>query len=436
MTATALRRDGLSTQLEPASTSHHPGARRSPPPQARHATPDSPHTKQPRLRLTSLLRDYHDAYRRVASARCNKCGWLVIEPSKGAEIRRRRNRCHLDNVMRCGLIWECPTCGAHIKAERAQEAEAVKAWHVDQYGEDAAVMITLTIRHGLGPSLSWLRTALAEAWRLFQQGHDWQEAKADLALVGTIRALEVTWGPVHGWHPHLHIAAFFRRPPSLDFERLVFERWRRCVVATLGEDFAPLEGVGVVITPCRNANYLAKLGLEISAPNSKAAHEGHQTPLDMLAAFAETGDCSELERYQGYVGAMRGAKQLTWSRGLKAAAGIVDKTDEQIVEGSDEADELITTVTTSDFHLLRRMPGVIATMLELAELYGKGATDQFVRLMMGEVTAATRAILRRRGLYDGPMGNPEVPIADAKRAALMKLAAEGRERLRARARVS
>jgi hypothetical protein len=181
-----------------------------------------------------------------------------------------------------------------------------------------------------------------------------------------------------------------------------------------------------VVTACNQANYLAKLGLEITAPNTKAAHAGHYTPLDFLAQwlayqaegcrlradFKATGDLSLerqaddfeaaapawLNRYRGYVNAMRGRRQLTWSGGLKVAAGIVDKTDEDVVAGTEEVDELVTVIPSADFRTLRRIPGVIATLLELAELYGPGAVQSCARQILAEYSDEVRRILRRRHL--------------------------------------
>lgn len=337
---------------------------------------------------------------------------------------RRAERCHLDNVMRCGLVWECPTCGAHIKAERAKEAEAVRAWHLAgrisalgatgwtdehkrQWAESSALMITLTVRHGLGDDLGALRRGVARAWQRFQAGR-WGEIAKRYGLVGMVRALEVTWGPEHGYHPHVHIAAFFTSPPRGDeLHREIFARWLDAVIAVLGVRYAPasyverdgkLVPVGVVITRCDRASYLAKLGLEIAAPQTKQAREGHYTPLDFLAEFVETGDTTWLHRYQAYAGAMRGARQLTWTRGLKTAAGVAEVSDDGIVAGDESTgDELVTVVPTPTFKILRHIRGAVASLLELAESFGKGAADRYVAGMLADYAAA-RTELERRGL--------------------------------------
>jgi hypothetical protein len=378
-----------------------------------------------RHRLVGLLRDFHDAYRDSASPRCARCGWLILKPVMGVSVMRRRERCHLDNVMRCGLVWECPTCGAHIKAERAQEAEAVRKWHLDgrvatlgetgwtdehkgQWAQRTSLMMTLTVRHGLGDDLSELRRGIARAWQHFLRNH-WKEEADRFGLVGMIRAVEVTWGPEFGYHPHIHIAAFFRTPPDVAALHLaVYTKWLNAVCAVLGTRYAPasyrpdetgkLVPVGVVITRCDAASYLAKLGLEIAAPQTKTARVGHYAPLDFLAEFTETGDLAWLHRYQAYAHAMSGARQLTWSRGLKRAAGIGDLSDAELVAGAEQpTDELVTVIPAADFKTLRHIRGAVASLLELAERWGKRAADDYCRGVLAEFAGA-RAALERRGI--------------------------------------
>ena len=103
-------------------------------------------------------------------------------------------------------------------------------------------------------------------------------------------------------------------------------------------------------------------------------------------------------------------RKLTWSLGLKRAAGLVEKTDEAIVAGAPEpADELVCVIATQTFILLRRVPGAVASMLELAELYGRGAVERFVAGVMRDMTQYTRQQLRRRGLYDASPLAPVTP---------------------------
>lgn len=436
--------------------------------------PLSPFTDEPRARLIHYLRDLHevwqDAYlpnsQPAASRRCQDCTrkripiqrrwrgatvagdwdgdrerkgevWHSDNPAdRGAgagyvEIHKRDGRAHYTGVVRCGKVWECPDCSACIKAERAAEVEKAKAWHVAGFGEDSAVMLTLTVRHGMGDVLKPVARGVAAAWRRFVSGKEWTAAKKWFGLVGFIRALEVTEGPA-GWHPHHHVLLLLRVPPDANrrhelngmglcrhcnrvapaadqacdaFAHYVFERWRAAVVHELGVDHEPVEfdpanpsrRVGVNVTRAADASYLAKLGLEISAPNTKRAHGANRTPLDILASLAATGDVSEAGRYADYVEGMRGLAQLRWSTGLKAAVAIEEQSDEAIVAGAhEEGDELVTRISPREHDDLCRAPGALTTALELAELHGAAGVNEFVKLTVRRVHDSIMADAKRR----------------------------------------
>ncbi|MDY7393608.1 rolling circle replication protein, Rep63 protein, partial [Acinetobacter baumannii] len=56
-------------------------------------------------------------------------------------------------------------------------------------------------------------------------------------------------------------------------------------------------------------------------------------------------DCGKL--FQEFAIAMKGARQLVWSRGLKALLQIVEKSDEELAEETEK--ESITLRTIDDF---------------------------------------------------------------------------------------
>jgi len=355
----------------------------------------SPITQEPRRRLLGLLRDWHEVYRPAASPRCQKCGRLRIKHV--VTVRRRADRAHFDGVMRCGLIWECPDCQGHIKAERALEVEKARAWHVERYGPDSAVMLTLTAAHYARHELEPLRAGVADAWRRFIQGRGWLELRQSAGLVGSIRALEVTHGP-NGWHPHLHVVLFVRRPVGEPFRLAALARWQLAVRLALGAEHVPDDRHGAQLTTCdADARYLSKLGLELSAPaTSKAAKGDNRTPLDILAAFVATGDCAEAELYRAYADAMKGARQLTWSKGLKTAAGIEDKTDEQLIAGDPGAEQEVARISGPQFDVLRTIPGALTDILELAEVGTEAAVFAYIDAVLAEYGRACATLAAER----------------------------------------
>jgi hypothetical protein len=102
----------------------------------------------------------------------------------------------------------------------------------------------------------------------------------------------------------------------------------------------PSDEVGISLRHAPCAEYISKLGLEVSDPGTKLGKDGHRTPFqiatDALTKVydAERGEwCATASAYRdratwrAFCDGMRGARQLTWTLGLKAALGIRERTD-------------------------------------------------------------------------------------------------------------
>jgi hypothetical protein len=200
-------------------------------------------------------------------------------------------------------------------------------------------LLTLTLRHELGDDLGELNRARQRAWRIFTAGKPWKRLATRLGVAHVIRGTDDTHGAA-GWHPHLHVL-LFTRPPAEGARaraRLLTElrhRWARAVRKSIGPDHVP-NWRGVDLRPCRKDEYVTKLGLELVAPNTKRARRGGATPWD-IASSAAAGDQTAAVLWVGYTKAMKGVRQLTWSRGLRVAAALeAEKTDQQIIDGVDD----------------------------------------------------------------------------------------------------
>lgn len=333
---------------------------------------------KPGRRLMAELYDLKDAYDNRASSRVQRCGNFTT----GSAVKVMQVLGHLPHYVgtqRCGLAWECPVCSARLKAARANEVRQAVEWHVERYGRESALLLTLTVRHHRGHDLEALRAGVAKAWQRFQAGKAWVAFKAEIGFVGTIRALELTHGDDNGWHPHLHIALLVRRPRDLDdaARAWLFRRWAAAVRRCLGEEHAPLEfdpatgrPLGVDLRVCHQADYLAKLGLEVSSPNTKRARGAHRTPLQILADFADAGVLSDLLLYRDFAEAMKGARQLTWSKGLKRMSGVIEQSDEEIIEGEERGAVNVAMIAKDEWAGVRWIPGAKAAVLEFAERFG------------------------------------------------------------------
>lgn len=334
----------------------------APPRGGRTTGPPLPFADQPVRRSLYRLR-WH--LRRLSRPRIKACGHAIVTPEGRVAVAVGEDgHARFRGLARCGSVWECPICQATIKRARAEEVKAV----VESHGREKCVMLTLTIRHGMGDNLRELRTKLADAWRGMTRGAPWRRFKAELGVSGTIRALEVTHGR-NGWHPHLHIVLLTGAqpdetevievdgvsrwiPPSVGW---VIDRWKTMVERYVGKEHVPDDEHGVTLTPLHDARYVSKLGLEVSDPGLKIGKQGSRTPLQIAAEWSRFRHRRDAWLWRTYCEAMRGARQLTWSAGLKRKHGIRDRPDWEVAEDEElpRVDEVV--VGTIDAGLWRRI---------------------------------------------------------------------------------
>lgn len=244
---------------------------------------------------------------------------------------------HFSGVETCGSVWTCPVCAVKITEGRREELETLLRAHHGAGG--SAYMMTLTIPHYAAQRCAELKTVVADTWRRVKQGEPWKRTKARSGYIGDVRALEVTHGG-NGWHPHLHVLIFFKPDTDADqaayFAEWVFERWaRRVEKAGFGFcsrdafTFDPVsEGGGA-------ADYVGKWGasLELTKAHTKRAGNGGRTPWQILADIEERGWARDKALFKEYARAFKGARQLTWSRGLRERYSLVpEKTDTELAE--------------------------------------------------------------------------------------------------------
>lgn len=268
--------------------------------------------------------------RPVNLPRAGKCGHCRV--SQAVAVTMREGRARFSGLVRCGLVWVCPVCSATIKAERANEVRKLYEWHKANGGN--VLMLSLTVRHALGDDLKEVRKGVAHAWRLLQSGKHWQYLKREIKLVGTVRALEVTHGE-HGWHPHLHVLLLVpeMKPAQVTALRArLSARWTSAVDRALGRAHVPIDHLGTNLVPAHKADYITKLGLEISDVGNKAGRKGNRTPWEIAADYGVEDLPRDAALWKHYAHSMRGARMLTWSRGLRKAAGLgKEATDIEIV---------------------------------------------------------------------------------------------------------
>lgn len=262
------------------------------------------------------------------------------------------NSTHYGNLAVCGSVWTCPVCAAKIsERRRAELSEAVKLWRAGP-GHGTVAMMTFTLQHHAGESLDYVLQGIRDASVKFWQHRRGRRLREKYSIMGRVRGLEVTHGN-SGWHPHYHVLIFIGRELSTD-ERVELQQaakahWAQ-VLAKNARYASVYHGLDVRFGDSGVADYVAKFGQdnnwtlqhEIAKSHVKHARRGGRTPNALLADY-NAGDVHAGELWKEYAEAMKGKKQLSWTRGLRKLLALGDeKTDEQLAkEQSNEAVQLI-----------------------------------------------------------------------------------------------
>jgi hypothetical protein len=325
-----------------------------------------------------------------------------------------RTHSHYHGLLLCGSVWECPICRLQICAHRAGEVQRLVESHRSAYGDDTVYLLTVTTRHGMGDDLATVRRGVAGAWTETIQGRWWMALNAELGLrmtrrwcgqcrtdprIGTIRALETTYGE-HGWHVHLHLVLLLRRALSPDeLSRLhskLDQRWRNRVVKLLGPEHAPDHEHGVDLRPLRCcADYVAKLGLEISDPGTKVAKNGNRTPLQIAYDYSQHKRPEDAALWRAYCVGMRGARMLTWSHGLRDyyQLGHEASDDEVVTDAEQQGDTLVGLIPARVWDELRQVRRGPLLVLEAAERGGAAAVKRVLRALLQHAVARAGPLL-------------------------------------------
>ena len=324
----------------------------------------TPHAEGRRLRyaLREVVRD------RSTQKRVQKCGRVRV--AEHVTIRRGAHGAHYSGVMSCGSVWLCPVCASKIAARRNREVTHVLTRHLGESGGGVA-FLTLTVPHDKGDSLAHSFATVNGGWRKIVAGRAWKALCQELGVVGFVRTSECTHGG-NGWHPHMHVLVFTARPltdEQLDRLRChAFGVWsahvqRNGFRAPLVER-SPIERVQHAAI----GDYATKFGaaLELTHGMQKRGRNGSRTPFQILADFANGGDCDDLKLWHEWEHGSKGRKQLTWSRGLKARLEVEDLTDEQIA-AEDVGGEDVAVIDADTWALVVRLPHYPVRLLEAAE---------------------------------------------------------------------
>ncbi len=256
---------------------------------------------------------------------------------------------HYKGLKICGSVWACPLCASKVQERRRQEVAQAIGW-ATEFGKGCA-MVSYTFPHRVDQPLADLLRKQQQAIAYMRGRRQYIALMKEAGSVGRIRALEVTHG-FNGWHPHTHELLFL--DSSYDARRLqgrLASLWlRACRKVGLFVEGRDNElsflthSVDVTEGDEGAAAYIAKMDAqgkwgishELTKSSSKQGRRAGSHPFKL----AMSSDTSSL--FVDYVIAMKGQQQLIWSRGLKHAVGVVEKTDEEIAaEESETVDDRI-----------------------------------------------------------------------------------------------
>lgn len=274
-------------------------------------------------------------------ARVGLCRWSVISKSAGVDMVSssygdgQGDRVHYEGLQTCGSVWVCPCCGARISETRRGEMNHLLAWARAQGYR--VMMLTLTARHGRDDDLAELLDRMKDAKQRWARHRSYRQIKP--RMIGSVTATEVTGGGAHGWHPHFHVIVILDGDDDLTPLR---DAW----LASLRG--AGLDGAGAAFQAQgadAAGSYIAKWGaaeeLTLSQRKKGRGRTG-RTPAQLLAASCDEADHEAGHLWAEYARLFHGRRQLVWSPGLKALAGINEVDDQEAAQDQQQDGQVET----------------------------------------------------------------------------------------------
>ncbi|MEA2213450.1 MAG: hypothetical protein QOF83_3398 [Solirubrobacteraceae bacterium] len=287
--------------------------------------------------------------RRVAA-----CGRVAVTDDGAVYLRGRTGddcKAGFGGLSTCGSVWACPVCSAKVTVQRVAELDKLLKWNAARGGTVA--LATFTASHHQGQRLMTLMDHMGGAWRYMttgRAGKHWRKLRELLGCDGYVRALETTYRDENGWHVHYHLLLLFTGPVSessiANFADLLFTRWERALqsqgmTASRRHGVDVRLGQGATQSLEKLGEYMSKLTFEAAGGRFKRGRKMSRTAFEILADGLETGLADDLELWLEWERASKGRRQLLYSRGLKARAGIDELTDEEISAAKDEGETLV-----------------------------------------------------------------------------------------------
>ena len=307
--------------------------------------------------------------------RMTKCMRQLLIANVAIHTNAELTSASFAGVMVCGSVWGCPICASRITERRRQEVRLAIAEHEKAGG--TVVMATRTFPHYGFDNLRDLIERLTNADGSFKHHRRFKRIKKKYGIIGFIRALEVTYGWLHGWHPHFHDLLFLARA-------LTPEEWRELEyeLYMLWAHVAQGAGLGMP-DPAHGLRldegrlYVSKWGCdhELTKQHTKTSRDGY-TPWQLLQEYARSHDEKWADLFREYVAAFYRKHQLQWSKGLKKHFKIKELTDQQILKKSADTQVLCVLSREQWYTVVRH--DAQGTVLALALTGGAEAIFRYI----------------------------------------------------------
>ncbi len=295
-----------------------------------------------------------------------------------------RGSAHYGGLMRCASVWVCPVCSSKIsEVRRAELQQVIDWWRARDAG--LVAMLTLTTAHTRHDDLGALLAALRSALRSMTKSRRYRALFDCYEVTHTVRGLETTWGYANGWHPHFHILLYLPSTRNIDpVEDEVYSMWA-AAAARVGLLVDREHGVKLQATTGAIGDYVSKYGKskwsaadELARANTKRGRGARFAPFDLLRQVAFSGESQFADLFVEYARVFKGQQHLTFSKGLRAAAGLDDTSDEQVVDELHEDAMLLATLGEREWAAVRAL-GLRGQVLEVARAGDRLALVAYLR---------------------------------------------------------
>lgn len=320
----------------------------------------------------------------MSGQRVEKCYRVRVHPMVKVNYVSKVKRAHYGGLVICGSVWVCPVCSAKITERRRAELEGATDEGMSKF------MVTYTIQHNKHDKLKKLIEDLRAGIKDMKHSRQYKKLLADLQIVGTVTALEITISNVNGWHPHLHALMFSSLPQNKIKREQVRRELSSLFVASMSKRGRYVHdeiGVNVQSGKDIKREYLAKYGdieakkntwslsAELTKSPVKSGRDAdHFHPFELVDMY-QAGNMDAGKKWMEYATAMKHKKQLVYTRGLRALLGLdVELSDQEIAEREDQSAPLFAELSADDWKhvIIHEKRG------QLLEVASTGNYNQFV----------------------------------------------------------